>query len=87
MVSLKQSKLNAKDADRRECRNSLLIRSCFFSLGSDEILKRQTRIAQEFGIYDPDMLASAFFYFSDKVQNIWETKAECIEKGTIYIGN
>jgi hypothetical protein len=51
-----------------------------------ELADRQTLIAQEFHIYDESMLASRFYYLSDKVQNIWQNKKKAITDGEIYIG-
>lgn len=59
----------------------------FFPLNSEaEIVEREFRLAQEFGIYDEDMLVSRFIYLSDKVVKVWKTKAESASKGEIYIG-
>lgn len=66
--------------------SSPAIRSRFFHLSSNELLKRQTQIAQEFGVYDENMLVSSLIYQSDKVRDIWKTKAKCIEENTVYIG-
>ena len=43
-------------------------------------------VAQEFHIYDENMLASRFFFFVDKVQAIWKAKAKAVEAGQVYIG-
>ena len=43
-------------------------------------------IAQEFHVYDEDMLSSRLFYLSNKVQDIWRLKAKTIEEGRVYIG-
>jgi hypothetical protein len=32
------------------------------------------------------MLASRFFYLSDRVQEIWKVKAKSVEERKIYIG-
>lgn len=59
----------------------------FFPLSSDrELLDRQAIISQEFHIYDETMLASRFFYLSDKAPVLWQNKADAIEKGSVYIG-
>ena len=59
----------------------------FFPLNSEEqLLRRQSVIAQEFHIYDENMLVSRLIYLSDKVQDIWKAKAKAIEEGKIYIG-
>jgi hypothetical protein len=59
----------------------------FFPLNSEaEIVEREARLAQEFGIYDESMLVSRFIYLSDKVLAIWKVKQETIEKGATYIG-
>ena len=51
-----------------------------------ELANRQALIAQEFHIYDESMLASRFFYLSDKVQVIWQNKKKAITDGEVYIG-
>lgn len=59
----------------------------FFPLSSEaDIVQGQALIAQEFHIYDENMLASRFFFLAEKVQGIWKTKSQAIEKGQVYIG-
>ena len=59
----------------------------FFPLNSEaEIIEREFKLAQEFGIYDEDMLVNRFIYLSDKVTVVRRSKQECIENGTVYIG-
>lgn len=61
--------------------------SPFFPLESErEIVERQARLSQEFHIYDESMLASRFFFLSDKAPVIWNNKAEAIKKNEVYIG-
>jgi len=55
-------------------------------VSEEDILQRQTAIAQEFHIYDEDMPTSRLFFMSDKVSHIWKTKAKAIEEGKIYVG-
>jgi hypothetical protein len=64
-----------------------LTRPVFFPLSSEaEIIDRQTRIAQEFHIWDLNMPSATFFYMSEKVLAIWETKAKAHKENQIYIG-
>lgn len=64
-----------------------MTRPVFFPLSSEaEIVDRQTRIAQEFHIWDENMLSSTFFYMSNKVVSIWEDKVKAHKEGQIYIG-
>ena len=86
MELLKLCRPNAKGADPWGSRRSPLIRSRFFPLNFEQMLKRQTQVAQEFHIYDDNMLVSTLLYMSDKVADIWGTKAKCIEENKIYIG-
>ena len=59
----------------------------FFPLSSEsDIVQGQAMVAQEFHIYDENMLASRFFFFVDKVQAIWQAKAKAVEAGQVYIG-
>jgi len=59
----------------------------FFPLVSDEDLMRmQGVIAQEFGIYDEQMLSSRTFYLASLAKQIWENKKTSIESGMVYIG-
>jgi hypothetical protein len=59
----------------------------FFPLSSESsIVQGQTLIAQEFHVYDENMLAATFFYMAEKVQVVWKTKAKAIESKHIYIG-
>ncbi len=61
--------------------------SPFFPLSSEgQLAERQALIAQEFHIYDESMLASRFFYLSDKVPVIWKNRAKAVEAGEVYIG-
>jgi hypothetical protein len=61
--------------------------SPFFPLSSEgQLVERQALISQEFHIYDESMLASRFFYLSDKVPVIWNSKAKAVESGEVYIG-
>lgn len=32
------------------------------------------------------MQVSYLMYMSDKVQDIWQSKAKCVEEGKVYIG-
>jgi hypothetical protein len=50
------------------------------------MLRKQTQIAQEFGIYDDNMPISTLMFMSSKVEDIWQVKAQCVETGKIYIG-
>lgn len=43
-------------------------------------------IAQEFGIYDEDMLSSRTMYLASLAKQIWENKKTSIESGMVYIG-
>ena len=61
--------------------------SHFFPLNSEEqILIRQSTIAQEFHIYDENMLVSRLIYLSDKVREVWKSKAKAVTEKQIYIG-
>lgn len=63
------------------------IHSRFFPQSSEEqILRRQATLAQEFHVYDENMLVSRLIYLSDKVNEIWKSKSKAIEDGKIYIG-
>lgn len=63
------------------------IHSRFFPLSSEEqILRRQATLAQEFHIYDENMLVSRLIYLSDKVRDVWKSKAKAIEDGQVYVG-
>ncbi len=55
-------------------------------VSEEQILQRTAVLAQEFHIYDEQMLASRFFYLSDRVQEIWKVKAKAVEERKIYIG-
>jgi hypothetical protein len=46
----------------------------------------QATIAQEFHIYDENMLSSRLFYLSASAKQIWENKKSAIESGMVYIG-
>jgi hypothetical protein len=46
----------------------------------------QGMIAQEFGVYDENMLSSRLLYLSSLAKQIWENKKTAIEQGLIYIG-
>jgi hypothetical protein len=46
----------------------------------------QRCIAQEFHVYDENMLASNLFYLSEHARQIWKSKKEAIESGSVYIG-
>lgn len=37
-------------------------------------------------MYDDNMLVSDLIFMSSKVDDIWQSKAKCIEEGKIYIG-
>jgi hypothetical protein len=37
-------------------------------------------------VYDENMLTSRLFYMSDKVSNVWKTKAKALEEGKTYVG-
>lgn len=52
----------------------------------EDVLIRKTRIAQEFGLDTHNMDVHTFFYLSDKVPEVWNSKKESIEKGLVYIG-
>ena len=63
------------------------MRTLFFPLNSEaEIVEREFRIAQEFGIYEEDMLVSRFMWLSDKVLAVRKAKVEAMQKGETYIG-
>ena len=60
----------------------------FFPLSSDlELLERQSKISQEFHVYDENMLASRFFFLSDKVGVIRQHKLEALKNNEVYIGS
>lgn len=46
----------------------------------------QSTIAQEFGIYDENMLSSRLFYLSSYAKQVWENKKNAVESGVVYIG-
>jgi len=63
------------------------MRNRFFPRVSEQELLTRTRlIAQEFHIFDENMLASRLFFLSESVTAIWDAKKKAIEKGEIYIG-
>jgi len=43
-------------------------------------------IAQEFHVYDEQMLTSRLFYLSDFAQEIWKSKEEAMKENRVYIG-
>ncbi len=46
----------------------------------------QRVIAQEFHIYDEEMLASRLFYMSAAVKEVWQSKKKAYEEKQIYFG-
>lgn len=46
----------------------------------------QRVLAQEFHLYDENMLASRLFFLSESVRDIWKKKADAVERGQVYIG-
>lgn len=63
------------------------MRPVFFPQNSEaDLTIRQEQIAQEYGIYNENMLASMFFFMSDRVKVIRDNKAKAIENKQIYIG-
>jgi hypothetical protein len=60
----------------------------FFPLSSeDEILDRIARVAEEFHIYEENMLVSRLMYLSDKAIEIRRLKVKAVESKAVYIGS